>query len=170
VSVAPDYVEPVVAWRIWRVVEEGGDVWLRSLFHGAGWPRFEPLEARCEASRLAPWHWRRHRHEAPWEHCECGIYGAQWPLIATELKRGILARRRGLVVGQVSLWGRVVEAAHGWRAGLAYPRRLFLASGGNGDPLEQYRTLSGLERYGVAAEIIHLHDLVPVLEQVDAGI
>lgn len=165
-SLAPDYVEPVVAWRVWRLVEDRDEVWLRSLFHSANWPRFEPLEARCEASRLVPWHWWGRRHEAPSEGCECGIYGAPWSLIAAELKRGILLRRRGLVVGQVSLWGRVVEAAHGWRAGLAYPRHLFLA-GTDGNQAEQYRLLNALEQYGVGAEIIRAEILVPVLAQMD---
>jgi hypothetical protein len=168
VSLAPDYVEPIVAWRVWRVADDGGEVFLRSLFHTSNWPRYEPLEAHCEASRLLPWRWWGGRHDAPSEGCECGIYGAPWSLIASELKRGILVRRRGLVIGQVSLWGRVVEAAHGWRAGFAYPKRLFLSVAADSDPVEQYRMLNGLESYGVGAELVRFDNLIPVLELIDA--
>lgn len=40
-----------------------------------------------------------------------------------------LGFRRGLVVGEVSLWGKVVLAKHGYRSEFAYPKRLILVPG-----------------------------------------
>jgi hypothetical protein len=34
------------------------------------------------------------------------------------------------VVGEVSLWGTVIECEHGYRASLAYPRRIYVPSDG----------------------------------------
>jgi hypothetical protein len=48
--------------------------------------------------------------------------------------RGRSAQRNtvGAVIGQVLLWGCVVESEHGWRASHAYPARLFVPLGRRG--------------------------------------
>jgi hypothetical protein len=163
---APDYIEPVVAWRMWRVVERDGVVMLRSLFQDADWPALEPLVARCTVPRLVPWRWVRERHPAPTVNCTCGIYAAPWEVIAPEVKRVMGSRRPKIVVGQVSLWGTVVEAERGWRASFAYPRSLFVPFSGKGDPFDQFRLLSGLERYETETELVDLGSLAPKLADI----
>jgi hypothetical protein len=171
VTFAPDFVEPVVGWRIWRIADEHGEIKLKSLFCEAEWPSLEPLEARCEAPRLF-WQRRSARHEAPECDCDCGIHAAPWSEIASVLNSGLPRSRLALVVGEVSLWGRVVEAQRGWRAAFAYPRRLSLIAldgqsrrrvgrRARGGPLEEWRLARGLERYGVEVELVHGGSLLP---------
>src|SRR5690349_6292656 len=130
-ALAPDYVEPVRAWRLWEVEPLDAAPRLRSLYRFSFWPVGAPLEARCEAQRLRlP---RRPRHAAPSETCTCGIYGAPFELI-----RRKLAIDDGLppgclfALGTVWLWGDVLECERGWRAALAYPRHLFVPLGSPG--------------------------------------
>src|SRR3990167_9298256 len=51
-----------------------------------------------------------------------------------------------VVVGQVALWGKIIEHERGWRAGAAYPRHLYALTD---DPMVA-ETLR--ERYGVPVE------------------
>ena len=54
----PDFVEPVEAWRVWRVSMRQGRVVLQSLFAGSVWEPVVPLVASCTGghrSRWAPW-------------------------------------------------------------------------------------------------------------------
>jgi hypothetical protein len=78
------------------------------------WEPGRPLAARCE-----------HGHSAPDLDCACGIYAARDP---AEARRYLVGRDEadviGRVLGQVFLWGRVVEGEHGWRAERAYPAAL----------------------------------------------
>jgi hypothetical protein len=51
VSAAPDYIEPVVGWRTWLVVQEGEGFRLRSVVYDALWPAAQrarrPLSPPC---------------------------------------------------------------------------------------------------------------------------
>src|SRR5439155_98883 len=62
---------------------------------------------------------------------------------------GNLLKKRLLVFGRVSLWGRVVEHDLGWRASHAFPERLFVIPG-RVDARTVEATIRGLGRYGVA--------------------
>jgi len=61
-------------------------------------------------------------HPAPAAGCDCGIYAA--PDLDTLRQHGLCLSPGGLVVGQVSLWGKVVVAGHGFRCEYAAPRSL----------------------------------------------
>lgn len=161
ITTAPDYSEPLSAWRLWEVENLDSDPRLRSLYRDSFWPVGAPLEARCEAQRLRLS--RRPRHAAPTETCTCGIYGAPFELI-----RRKLAVDRSLppgclfVIGMVSLWGDVLECERGWRAAYAYPGRLFVPLGFPGAAHQAV----GLEDYGVPVELLDTETLVDALDHV----
>jgi hypothetical protein len=66
-----------------------------------------------------------HGHAAPDAGCGCGIYAVREPEGARRYLVGrdepeVVAR----VLGQVALWGTVIEARLGWRGAMAYPATL----------------------------------------------
>jgi hypothetical protein len=161
VTIAPDYAEPVCAWRLWEVEDVDSTPRLRSLYRISFWPVGAPLEARCEAQRLRLS--RRPRHPAPTETCTCGIYAASVELIRKKLA---MDERRPpgcfLVIGTVSLWGDVLECERGWRAAFAYPRRLFVPLGLPGAA----ERAVGLADYGVPVELLDTDNLADAIEHV----
>jgi hypothetical protein len=125
----PDYIEPIVGWRIWLVVKEGEHCRLRSVVYDALWSPGNELVASC-LHRALPLPWpRRSKHGPPARGCRCGIYATREPEEAATYLEGrtwadALSVHR--VIGTVSLWGRVVECARGWRASRAYPKRIYV--------------------------------------------
>jgi hypothetical protein len=103
--------EALDAWRAWAVVELGGEPRLSSLTRPERWEPYAPVRARC----------RHPTHRRPRRFCSCGVYAVPRP----ELLAG-LGPIAGGAVGQVSLWGRVVEHERGFRAEAAYPARIRL--------------------------------------------
>lgn len=160
-ALVPDYAEALCAWRLWEVEDVEGSPRLRSLYRLSFWPVGAPLEARCEAQRLRLS--RRPRHAAPTETCTCGIYAAPFELI-----RRKLSLEDGLppgclfVIGTVSLWGAVLECERGWRAELAYPRRLFVPLGFPGAA----ERAVGLADYGVPVELLDTRSVADALDDV----
>jgi hypothetical protein len=146
----PDYVEPVEAWRVWRVVMRDHRVVLQSLFAGAIWEPATPLVASCTAghrSRWAPWRKRANDHAAPDLDCRCGVYGVRSVAAARSyLETPPLLCRDDRVIGRVALWGDVVEGPSGWRASHAYPVELYVPS-----PVV---AVSGLRRRAYVDEIL----------------
>ena len=108
---APLSLEEVEGWRAWSVVERDGGFVLSSLTRAETWEPGRPFVATCS---------RKH-HDAPGARCSCGVYAAADP---DELAR--LGRIAGAAIGQVSLWGRLVEHSRGYRAAAAYPTRIRL--------------------------------------------
>lgn len=142
-SQAPDSVEAVVAWRVWRVVRMPQGCRLWSVTQSLDWPVAEPFVARCPLSFGA--------HSAPSAGCRCGVHGARTTQDVTNYTAHHPASAdRRVAVGLVSLWGEVVEGVRGWRASLAYPRRILLVP---------------LERVGPRHD-----DLVTALELADYGV
>ncbi len=76
-----------------------------------------------------------------------------------ELRAGsaLLGRDR-----HVALWGGVVECEHGWRAGFAYPREIFVPSLAP----EPDETAAELEEYGVPFEVLGAHTIGMALDAV----
>jgi len=80
VSVAPDYVGPVVGWRVWSLAEGGGRVRLASHISPSVWEPGQELVAACEVRRrapLAPWQTRPTGHTAPAARCTCGVHAVR---------------------------------------------------------------------------------------------
>jgi hypothetical protein len=129
-SAAPDYAAPIRGWRVWALSAEGGGGRLRSaVYQEVVWPPRRELVARCLRGG-----WRSGwvgGHAAPAEDCGCGIYafGAAEALTAYLESCAVGWGPAGLVIGEVALWGRVVECERGWRAQLAYPASLYVPAG-----------------------------------------
>lgn len=158
----PDFVEPVEAWRVWRVAARDGRVVLQSLFAGAIWEPGAPLVADCTGVhrlRWAPWWKRPNEHAAPELGCQCGIYGVESVAAARAyLETPPLLYRDDRVIGRVALWGNVVECSSGWRASHAYPIELvvpepMVAGGGIGRRAYVEEVLSALESYRVPVDL-----------------
>lgn len=131
----PDFAEPFVAWRVWRVVRKEGSYRLGSVVKRTLWPAGEPLDAQCLHSlpflrRLA----RVPQHEAPAFRCDCGIYAAGLDRIGQYLADLPAPPAVARVVGEVSLWGDVVECERGFRASRAYPKRVYVPVDACGKP------------------------------------
>jgi hypothetical protein len=109
---APDFAEPLVAYRAWRLAADGS---LLSVHWISSWPWQQRMSAGCRFMHSR-------RHESPAADCTCGIYALREPLTAVSYARTHLAA----VVGSVHLWGDVVPADRGFRAQYAYPKTLCL--------------------------------------------
>lgn len=160
---APDYAEPTVGWRLWLVVADGGYFWLESLLYESRWSPRRALDARCvphrrcflcnqaEVQAAAT-------HHAPDPECNCGIYAAADPAtLASYLDSGYPGRVTvDRVLGQVRLWGTVIECERGWRGEHAYPERLWVLRRPYSDqPAEQpFRIAAGLRDYGVPISLL----------------
>lgn len=167
----PDYIEPVEAWRVWRVSMRRGRVVLLSLFAGAVWEPAVPLVAACSGghrSRWAPWRKRPNDHAVPDLDCRCGIYGVRSVAAARSyLETPPLLCRDDRVIGRVALWGDVVEGPSGWRASHAYPIELFLPSPAAGRSGLRHRAyvdeiVLELEAYEVPVGLVAPGALTPV--------
>lgn len=157
--VIPDFHEIMVGWRAWGVKADValGDVpLLRSVTYGSHhWNPREPMEATCRAAekrakRNIAANVNPGRHECPSEGCSCGLYSAK----TREHLQGMAYHRydaegRGMfhVIGEVALWGKVIEGTQGWRAQYGYPRRLYV-------PFEAWHLAEPLaEAYGCPVEL-----------------
>ena len=100
----------------------GGELRLGSWTRSRVWPTGERLEARCGPAWLG--------REAPAHGHRCGIYALRTCELAERLLSGLrLPSPRPVVIGRVSLWGRVFENTDGWRAQYAYPYELLVVGG-----------------------------------------
>jgi hypothetical protein len=118
---------PVTAWRAWVVTQTPAGVRLGSVLHDLAWPHGQAVVAECRraddpfADATAP-------HPVPGPGCNCGFHAAADPVVALSYARGreepaTICR----VLGEVTLWGHVLEAEGGWRASHAYPARLIVS-------------------------------------------
>jgi hypothetical protein len=116
----PDYISPVVGYRVWQWDAAG----LKSL-NGELWLASQPLSAVCRADKngsIAGLSKTTHNSgESPYFNCTCGVYAAR----SIEHLHRCGYGKFG-VHGEVYLWGRVVEHERGWRAEFAYPKAFFL--------------------------------------------
>jgi hypothetical protein len=116
-----------LGWRAWAVTRTSRGVRLASPLFDHLWLPGEPAVASCL------------RHEDPFApaldahavttlaECSCGFHGARDPADALSYLHGrdapsTLCR----VLGEVTLWGEVLQTEGGWRGRLAYPARLYV--------------------------------------------
>lgn len=163
---APDFVEPVEAWRVWRVGMCEGRLVLQSAYADAPWEPGVPLSATCakrHRSVRRPWRVEESRHVAPDLGCSCGIYGVR-SLTAARwyLESQAVLDPADRVIGRVALWGEVVVSQWGWRASCAYPLELFvpvrmLVSRGlwRYPRLDLDEVVLALENYRVPVDVLH---------------
>lgn len=135
----PDFAEPMVGWRAWGVagnLRPGELPLLHSATYGAVWTPREPMVAVCKSN---PDH-------VPGERCACGLYSAKTREHLQSMNYHRYGERRSrhefCVMGEVNLWGKIVEGTQGWRAQCGYPKKLYL-------PFEAYKLRVPLmETYG----------------------
>jgi hypothetical protein len=147
----PDGVDPIVGWRYWRVTPGG----LASLnVRESYWPPRAACEAECRAAPIP----MSHSPDAmPSESCACGIYAAR---DLETLKRLVYPfsdpffKQRHVAVGEVMLWGRVIEGRRGYRAQRAYPKSLYLVSRKKDEPWVRFSEVALEGAYGVPVGVL----------------
>jgi hypothetical protein len=117
---------PVTGWRAWVVAETPSGLRLGSVLHDLFWEHDRPAVAECRreddpfALPLGP-------HPVPGADCNCGFHAARDPVDALSYTRGRDEPRTVCrILGEVQLWGHVLETESGWRASHAYPHRLYV--------------------------------------------
>ena len=127
---APDLADALTAWRAWHLVRTDAGLRLHAIGRDRVWEPRERHTATCLRRRR--WRERLQRpraaHPAPHWDCTCGIWAVG---SACETVRALDSYGRSWkplhrVVGQVALWGEVVQHDRGWRAQYAYPTRLLV--------------------------------------------
>jgi hypothetical protein len=164
VEEAPDFAEAFCAWRVWRVVPGDEGFVLRSVVQATYWPRQEALVAECLRPRM--WLRRRRPHAVADIRCVCGVYAARFRDLGPYLIDDALFGSRR-VVGEVALWGAVIECERGFRASHAYPRRIFVPTDADGRRGHVDEIAASLCEYGVPVELLPVRhaDAAPVLAQ-----
>lgn len=147
----PDAVDPIVGWRYWKVTSGG----LASLnVDGGYWPPHEPHVARCRAGPLTMAH---PGDVIPFESCGCGIYAARDLETLKQLVYPFsdpLFKKRRIAVGEVMLWGRVIEGSRGYRAQRAYPKSIFLVSREEDEAWIRFSQVALEGAYGVPVGVL----------------
>ena len=109
----------VVGWRAWAVRETPAGVRLASVLHELVWRPGGTEVAACAGDGGV--------HPVPGPRCSCGFHAARDPADALTYligrdEPGTVCR----VLGEVALWGHVLETETGWRASHALPLRLYV--------------------------------------------
>ena len=117
----------VTGWRVWIVRETEGGLRLGSVLHDLAWPLNAPVLAECRRDE-DPFAEPLPAHPVPGPGCNCGFHAARDPADALSYLRGrdeptTVCR----ILGEVELWGHVLETEGGWRASHAFPVRLYVA-------------------------------------------
>lgn len=119
---------PLVGYRAWGMTRDGD---LRSVYrhHGDRWVPYEAHRAVCRTAMCGSPAFGRNM-SSPAVDCSCGVYAFKAcgklldELRRRDVVRFMFANDLSLVVGEVKLWGHVVEHNDGWRAEFAYPASL----------------------------------------------
>lgn len=113
--------QAVTGWRCWFVLPQ--ENLLRPIaMRGMVWRPRQPHEALCPQTLHVP----------PHEGCKCGIWAVLEPDQLEEIgwtsdpPKGIDKLPGRLVVGQVAMWGRMLQHDRGWRSSHAYPKHLYV--------------------------------------------
>jgi len=111
----------LLGWRCWSADRSEG--LLRPIFmRGLVWKPRQPHEALCPEQI----------HPVPTQECQCGLWAVCHPMLLNEVgwthapPQGTPKLSGALVVGQVALWGNIIEHERGWRAQFGYPTHLYL--------------------------------------------
>ena len=138
--------DPVFGWRYWQLSSRR---LLRSVTQReVEWPPGRVLRALCVEVG----------HPAPAERCNCGRYAN--PALEALRQHGLCLAPEAIVLGQVALWGKVVDDEPSYRAEFAYPARLSLVVDSLVDDTPPETLLEGLSAYGVPVLTITLDEAV----------
>lgn len=134
-TVIPDRASPSVGYRAWLLDKAGHLQSPRISGSIPCWLPRKPFQATCFQ-----------KHEAPSEACSCGVYAKNTLWSA---RTYFWPARAGLILGEVALWGTLVEHEDGFRAQYAYPTRLFVSK-----DFSVHKATKLSEAYGVPVEIL----------------
>ena len=154
---APEYASPVIGWRMWSIMPSRGGHRLASPLFRVIWPPTAELHAVCDAG--GRWSWvgrRRCDHPVPVARCGCGLHAMVAPgHLSTYILPAASAQVVRRAVGRVSLWGRVIEGACGWRAAAAFPAEIWLPQAdSSGARIDDIDTIAmDLADYGVPVHV-----------------
>jgi hypothetical protein len=118
----PDRIEPITAWRAWKV----SGTKLHALGMSGCWEPKKIMSASCQkGGSYDPCigYYTLIQHESPQRDCSCGIWAFK---TLDNLVSAVQGSYQTRVLGQVSLWGRVIETENGYRAQFGYPKELWL--------------------------------------------
>jgi hypothetical protein len=149
----PDAIGTVKAWRAWRVslydYKEGDPLVLRSATASYEWEPRKRARAHCD----------RDDTHVPGEDCSCGFYAAR--TLKHLRSMGYHTYYPGeeseitdvCVIGELHMWGKVIEGSQGWKSEFAYPRVIYV-------PYEVANKIAKpiKETYGVEVELLNLLD------------
>lgn len=128
--VIPDLTTCIIGWRGWRVTTSGNEYRLQGLGRDAVWEPKKPVKAECRKDVLRtpfifgdPFVERPKPHDCPDKDCSCGVWAFR---DLNEFKKMGESYSSTAVVGQVYLWGRVLECENGYRAQFAVPKELWI--------------------------------------------
>jgi hypothetical protein len=112
--------EPITAWRCWFVLPN--ELLLRPIYkRGLAWKPRQAMEAVCPDQV----------HRVPAEACKCGIWAVCHSMLLNEVhwaatpQNGVEPIPGIVVVGQIAMWGNVIQHERGWRSSYAYPTHLY---------------------------------------------
>jgi hypothetical protein len=116
----------VTGWRAWVVAQTQDGLRLGSVLHELEWLPGRALIAECRREE-DPFALPVGAYPVPGAECNCGFHAARDPVDALSYARGrdepnTVCR----ILGEVHLWGHVLETEGGWRASHAYPGRLYV--------------------------------------------
>ncbi|HEX2119305.1 MAG TPA: hypothetical protein VHF91_08990 [Acidimicrobiales bacterium] len=97
-------------------------------------------------------------HPAPADHCNCGLY-ANRDLEALR-QHGLCLAPDVIVLGQVALWGKVIDDEPNFRGEFAYPARLSLVVDSLIDATPAEDLVNGLGAYRIPVHTTTLDEAV----------
>ena len=138
--------DPVFGWRYWQL--SPGRL-LRSVTQRQfEWPPGRVLRAVCVEVG----------HPAPADRCNCGLYAN--PDLEALRQHGLCLAPDVIVLGQVALWGKVVDDEPSYRGEFAYPARLSLVVDSLVDDTPPQALVDGLRAYKVPVHTTTLDEAV----------
>ncbi len=141
-----DAADPVFGWRYWQLSPRR---LLRSVTQRQfEWPPGRVLRAVCVEVG----------HPAPADRCNCGLYAN--PDLEALRQHGLCLAPDVIVLGQVALWGKVVDDEPNYRGEFAYPARLSLVVDSLVDGTSPDVLVEGLRAYRVPVHVTTLDEAV----------
>jgi hypothetical protein len=124
-SIVPDYIQALYAWRAWRFDGK----YLSAVVHQ--YQRWEsyPQPAECFSYQYqSGFSGVYSRHPAPEDTCTCGYYSTLNIRVMKDYARQTMVSfdvemlSEATAIGVVSVWGKVIEHQEGYRSEYAYPK------------------------------------------------
>ena len=154
-STTPDYVEPFVGWRYWKI----SDGQITSPDRGTSWPGGRlSWDGVCRCGAESGQHTKRplllrtvDSFRSRWlpRQCHCGINS--WATRELALSNEVRAYRRQPAIGEVALWGRINQYETGYRAEHARIMRLWATSEQDAERVQEIAERGGIPYEGVLA-------------------